>query len=313
MNKSVIIGAGPVGLFFGVALSAHCPVRIVARPAVEARLRQELPRVSGFFSMHAVSSNFEIHFSSKPIGAALNAARYVLLCVKAFDVVEVLKKIGFALEEDQVVVVCSNGLGLYEDARQALAGRAQLARMLAHLGVRPGESTEVVLSGKPAVTLAGCNTETLSGLKSALESAGLEVKHLPDPVQAEWQKLVYNVPINLIATLLDSENAVLLSNPVARDLAQAAFEEACSVGRAEGIDLGACDEESFKSAISRYGENINSLLLDLRKLKGAGRHAAHTESDFLFGRILRIAEKRNVPIPTVKVLFRLLQAIECSI
>ncbi|KAG9666805.1 2-dehydropantoate 2-reductase family protein, partial [Aureobasidium melanogenum] len=121
---------------------------------------------------------------------------------------------------------------------------------------------------------------------------------------ARWRKLVYNACLNSICALTGLDTGrIRLADGAIDGLVKPAMEEIRAAAKAVGVDLppDVCD----------FMINIDPLTMYLPpSMLGDIRKGNFTEFENIVGEPLRVGTALGVPMPTLKVLYHLLQAIQ---
>jgi len=190
-------------------------------------------------------------------------------------------------------VVAQNGIGGAEAVARAIGVAYP---MVVNYGVtRLGGYVEV--RGVGEIILPS----QVSDLADVLERGGAKVVVVDDVQPWRWLKLAINAGINPVATILDSPNRVVLEDPDARSLAEAAAREAGTAAAKMGIRLPRDPVEAMLDVARATANNINSMLQDIRMCR-------RTEVDYINGVVAQMGGAVN------GVLWRLVKALErrCS-
>ena len=210
-------------------------------------------------------------------------ARYSIVAVKAYDTEGAIPHIR------GVPVVAQNGIGGAERVAEAV-GMAVVA--VVNYGVTR-VAGRVEVRGVGEIVLPS----TVSDLADLLERGGARVRVVEDVTPWRWLKLAVNAGINPVASILDAPNGVILEDPDARALAEAAAREAGDAARAVGVVLPRDPVEAMLDVARATASNVNSMLQDLRACR-------RTEVDFINGVVARMGGRVN------EALWRLVKALE---
>jgi 2-dehydropantoate 2-reductase len=146
----------------------------------------------------------------------------------------------------------------------------------------------------------------LSPLAAWLQKAGFTVEQVADAKSLLWGKLVINAAINPLTALLRVPNGQLLERSTARQLLQAAAQEAAAVAAAQGLTLPYPDPVAAAEATARRtAANRSSMLQDI--LRGAP-----TEIDAICGAIVQAGLQSGAPTPVNRTLWQLVKALHNS-
>jgi 2-dehydropantoate 2-reductase len=131
-----ILGAGAIGSVYGAFLSQKTPVTLVGRPAhMDAVNEKGLALIgdgAGTYSKNITPTTMIDKIPSKTL---------LLVTVKATDLEETLTSIAPLIQEDTLVLLLQNGLGIREVAYKATKGKGTVIRGIVGMGaemVEPG-------------------------------------------------------------------------------------------------------------------------------------------------------------------------------
>lgn len=311
-----IVGAGAVGGFLGVHLSAagH-EVSLVARgPHLEAMRRNGLRLMS--YGRETV-----VHPACTDDPSGLGPQDWVIVTVKAPAQRAVLPRLAPLLGPLTPVVLSTNGIpwwfthgigGPLEGRRLrvidpdgSLAGSLDPARVLGcvvNAGCSVPEPGVIAHVGNRRFfvgELRGGITPRLQALVDALCAAGLEGiarERIHDEV---WQKLLGNMPMAPIAALTGGSLKDILDHPPTRELYFRMQAEGEEVGRRLGLRATLSREERHALA-EKLGDFKPSMLQDFTQ----GRPM---EIDELVTVMLELAEVAGVPVPAIGDVLALVQ------
>jgi len=225
------------------------------------------------------------------------------LCVKAYDLDNVLEVLKPHLSSAHSLVLCQNGLNIFLQATEQLGRTVPIIRVLPTFGLRKVSASEVALSGNLIVTIASMHEHERQRdqVKRILEGVDAQVTVEKDIATAEWKKVVVNILVNPICSIVNDQNSAVLEYASLRQLAQNVHQELQQVAQADGFDLPPI--EDYLHSIENHAENINSTLSDLRQGK-------KTELDYTLARFLSIAASYEIKTPHCETLYHLLHTIE---
>ena len=138
-------------------------------------------------------------------------------------------------------------------------------------------------------------------------SGKLGLVYEPDVLKARWRKLVYNASFNSVATILGMDaTRMRMTQHVVDDLLKPIMREIIAGARAVGVEL---DDNLPDTVI--YNDPVESffhpsMLQDAEK-------GNLIEYEVIVGEPLREGEARGVPMPTLKVVYRLLKGVQVKI
>jgi 2-dehydropantoate 2-reductase len=295
-----IVGPGALGIFLACRLSQQHNVWLLAKDKHLDALQDRDLKVAGAAEQVVPAGEIKI-ITEDEIHKLPNDVSY-WLCVKAYDLDQSVHMLRRVLTPATPLLFLSNGLGIFLQIAMSIGRRIPMVRVCANFGVKKLSAVEVELAGAVHFSLSSLkeHEEAKRNVNNILAKIAESIICEKDVATAEWNKALINLVVNSICTVADSHNAVIAENSNLRSLALQVLEEIHLVAEADGFDLPNCSEEAFFSAIEPHHSNINSTLADLR----SGRR---TETEYLLGRFLRIAEDNNVEVPVCLTLYNILK------
>lgn len=295
----VVVGAGAIGAFLAARFSTLTDVLVITRPQWVHQLADQGLELRGYMPGH-----FMPRVGTWSPDLELPASGYVFVTVKAYHLKEVLGLLKGYLHPDHRVVLCQNGLGIEELAREVLPEQP-LLRAACWLGVTREGPTRARVTGVGHIELASREPERaeLGPLKGLIEAASIPVKLGNSVPETEWRKTLSNIGINLIGALMEAPNGVILEHAELSRVSRMVLEEARQVAAAEGVTLTEADLRAVGDLIATTRHNINSTLQDIRR-------GNRTEARYLNGAVIRLGQKHGIPTPVNETIFLLLRAAE---
>jgi 2-dehydropantoate 2-reductase len=296
-----VVGAGAMGCLFGGMLAeAGHTVRLVTR----------LPEEAGQIQVHGVRLEGLSGERTLALPATADVreaadAELVLLAVKAYDTATAVAAVAAAIPPPTPVLTLQNGLENVETIAAAVGPERTLGGITAHGATGLGVG-HVRHAGRGPTVIGeadGPATERTERLAAVFGEAGLETTVTDDLTATIWHKLIVNVGINALASLMQRRNGELLDGGPAEALLEQAVAEAVAVAAAQGIAVDLATEAGRVKEVCRAtAMNLNSMLQDLR-------HGRRTEIDFINGAIVRVGDAVGVPTPVNRVLTQLVRAV----
>ena len=295
----VVVGAGAIGAFLAARFSTLTDVLVITRPQWVHQLADQGLELRGFMPGHFMPrvATWSPELELPPTG-------YVFVTVKAYHLKEVLTLLKGYLTPEHRVVLCQNGLGIEDLAREVLPDHP-LIRAACWLGVTREGPTRARVTGVGHIDLATRAPERadLPSLASLVEAASIPVKSGSTVAETEWRKTFSNIGINLIGALLEAPNGAILEHRELRKVSRLVLEEARQVAAAEGVTLTDADLQAVESLIATTRHNINSTLQDIRR-------GNRTEARYLNGAVIRLGQAHGIPTPVNETIYLLLRAAE---
>ncbi len=297
--KVCIVGIGSMGLFVAALLSRRAEVSLIPRISGEDRATTiEVTGASAFKSVALEQAPIE----SEQARGLLGEADLVLVCVKAHQLSSLTAL--FAAITSQKIVLIQNGLGILDAARAAgLPATVAVARMLCSFGVVREKPYTVRFSGGDRAILAPKEPWVEKFAEELLIPNGILTSTVPSVLEAEWRKVLVNVFVNPLCTIVDRPNSAVLDIPTLRELGLAMFDEALQVAAADGCSITDLTHDRLLHIVRPFAANINSHLVDLR----AGRAS---DMSFVLGEVERRAQKHGISVPKLQAVYQVYRAIE---
>jgi 2-dehydropantoate 2-reductase len=126
-------------------------------------------------------------------------------------------------------------------------------------------------------------------LVKIFKNAGIDTKYTNNIEREIWTKVIINSAINPLASILNSENGILLEGNLL-EIVREVTEEGKMILKKNGIDIPEDIFEKTVTVIINTSRNINSTLSDLRK-------GNKTEIEFISGKIVELGDKIGIPAP----------------
>jgi len=287
--RVVLFGTGAMACLFGARLSTVCDITLVGtwKEAISAIEKRGL-----LFEDNADTRRVRIRaqfLGSDPVSADL-----VIVLVKSWQTRTVASYLPKYLGHNGVAVSLQNGLGnvglLGPRAYHGTTGEG--ATLLGPGHVRSGGAGETVTTA-PSWTV------------ELLQKAGFEARRCSaeEADSLMWGKLCINCGINALTGLLRVKNGELLEIPGVRELMVQAAEECARVAQAKGINLSFTNAaDQVKAIAQKTAGNRSSMFQDI--IRGVP-----TESDWIYGPVVREGERTGVGTPVNRILWALMQAV----
>ena len=236
--------------------------------------------------------------------------RAVLISVKSNDTAFGVRDLAGSglVGSDTQLVSLQNGLGNLEKIRDVFGSEVSLGGRVIFGAETMGPGRVFVSVWADAVLIGGPSSKegVAKGkvLAEVLTRCGIQTRFTEDIQSALWVKVLYNVGLNPLSSLLEVPYGVLGEEKNARSLLQESIREAFRVASRE-TDTGFADEESyldhfFTKLLPATRSHHSSMLQDMKK----GRD---TEIDAITGEVVRRGLKYGIPTPVNQVLLDLVK------
>ena len=311
--KIMIYGAGATGCVLAAKLvCTGAELTLVARGAHGKALKEHGLRVI----TPVREDRFQLHVVEHPEEAGVQDM--VFITTKAYSMAEIAPHIPALLHSDTRVIPVCNGVpwwflfgldGPLKDRpltcldpenvirkhipfAQVIGGVIYMAAALRAPGITTSDAPPRCIIGAPD----GTPTPHTNHLAAILQEAGFKDQQSTNIRAAIWRKLSWNIAFNPLGVLHRLPSAALAEDPEIREHARAIIAEHKQVGEALGLHATIDADEQIMLA-ERAGMHKPSMLQDFE----AGKTL---ETEALVGTVVEIAGMLDIPIPTIRQLYR---------
>lgn len=245
-QSTAIVGSGAIGLYYGARLAAAGEdVRFLVRSDADA-IEADGLRVD---SIHGDLHLPGIRASRDP--AALGPVDLVVVAWKATANKHLAEVLPPLMHDDTQVLTLQNGLGNCE-ALAAIAGPRQVLGGLCFVCLNRTAPGHVRHTAGGKVALGEWRPDgraRAAAIAARWKTAGIPATATPDLAQAQWEKLVWNIPFNGLAIAEGGITTdILLANPRTLGEIRAVMHEVVAAAHALGHPI---DEALIESNIER--------------------------------------------------------------
>jgi 2-dehydropantoate 2-reductase len=286
MNTSAaVLGPGAVGGSLAVRLTnAGVRVVCVAHPEAVglialAGLVVESPEGTLTARMEVVEQ------LSRPVDL-------LLVTVKAPALEDAIERVDPEAVAGGVVLPLLNGLEHMEVLRARFGDRVAAGSISHFQAYRAGRVQIVEATGSPVVTIASerLSSSEVEQAADMLRQARTDVRVGQNEKRVLWHKLARIAPLAAATAVTGRTVGELRDDPVWRPKLVLAIAEACAVAAADGVSLRPSAQWTIIDDMA--DETKPSAARDV----AAGRRS---ELDAILGAVLRVAERLDVPCPTL--------------
>jgi len=299
-----VVGAGGMGGLFGAILSEN-GLDVVLIDS--NRKHVEVIESNGLIiEGYGGKRTIRIPATSDP--SLLKSANLILFQCKAYSTLDATKSIRHLVNENSVCISFQNGLGNEETISEELGSDKVLGGLTAMAGLFLGPGRIKDFSRVPSYIgeLHGGTSIRVEEIAKKLTNSGLET-HVSENIRKEiWKKLLGNISLSAISGLTNLTSASSMKIPELKSASILALDEAFEVAETCGISLNYNEVINGIELISKpggTGNNKSSLCVDLLNNRP-------TEVDYIYGEVIRIAEKKGKNTPVLKVLHALVKGVE---
>lgn len=303
-----IIGSGAIGGFYGLMLArAGFDVHFLLRSEFAAVASQGLQVNS------AVHGNLHLdNVQACQSAADMPPCDWLLIGAKTTSNAELAPLISQAAAPGAKVVLMQNGLAVEDELHPLLPDSLHLLGGLCYICAHRSAPGVVEHQALGSVNLgyhsgpasdADSRQQILEQGSALFQAAGLDSTAMAELNQARWQKLVWNVPYNGLAVLLNSATTALMENADSRALIEALMQEVVDAAGACGYQLPAGFAGKLLAATDRMPDYLQSMYHDFALQRPLELHA-------IYAAPLAAAAKTGCAMPRTEMLYQTLRFLE---
>ena len=303
-----IIGSGAIGGFYGLMLArAGLDVHFLLRSEFAAVASQGL-QVNSDVHGNLHLDNVQAYQSA----ADMPPCDWLLIGAKTTSNAELAPLISQAAAPGAKVVLMQNGLAVEDELRPLLPDSLHLLGGLCYICAHRSAPGVVEHQALGSVNLgyhsgpasdADSRQQILEQGSALFQAAGLDSTAMAELNQARWQKLVWNVPYNGLAVLLNSATTALMGNADSRALIEAIMQEVVDAAGACGYQLPAGFAGKLLAATDRMPDYLPSMYHDFALQRPLELHA-------IYAAPLAAAAKTGCAMPRTEMLYQTLRFLE---
>ncbi|MFT5758983.1 MAG: 2-dehydropantoate 2-reductase [Alteromonadaceae bacterium] len=237
---------------------------------------------------------------------SLVSANNILICVKCYQINQVINNISPYLKKGVKLILCHNGMGGLTDlSKKLLRGYTVLTLLTTH-GSLKSSSTKIKHTGLGQSELGLAHGEVgnvdKNNVITQLNSVMPTLAWCDNIKEKQWLKLAINCVINPITAIYDIENGQILADKFVR-LIYDILSELISVARCEGIDL---ELNSLTKVVLQVADKTAKNSSSMRCDRQANRK---TEIAYINGYIQKLGLHYKVATPVNDKLVAQIQAL----
>lgn len=296
----VIIGQGAMGLLwyhhifklFNSELNFKNS-KIHLLPSNAKNLTTSKPTIQPyiFIDKHKTKYNGAISFAQEN---DIKTANLVFLCVKSFQVSNVLTSISTNIAPNASIILGHNGMGTLNNIPQELLNNHNIYTLLTTHGclrTSPYNITHTGMGTSDLGLLSGLNNSTQQDSITQLLDSALPSVTFHDAIKKkQWEKLAVNCVINPLTSIHDIDNGELNKPKYAATITKL-LEEIIVIAKAEDIALNFnLLENKVKKVALATANNCSSMRCDILAKR-------QSEIDYINGYIHVLGLKHNLATP----------------
>jgi len=286
----VIYGTGGVGGYFGARLAQEGnTVTFIAR-GKQLKTIQE-----NGLQLKSIKGNYLV----KPANATSNISELenidlILVCVKTWQVADVVEKIKPVLNEKTMVISLLNGVENQDvlcakiNKKHVLGGLCKVVSFIEDYGIINHVAYE------PTIVFGELNnkkTTRAMELEQTFKAAGIKTKLANDIQKEIWTKYLYITTVSALGALTRATHGEMLASPYIKNMMLQTAEEIYVIAKAKGVNLP-------ENSIEKQFEIIESLPYDTTaSLQRDIMSGKHSELEAQNGAIVRMGKELGIPTP----------------
>jgi 2-dehydropantoate 2-reductase len=305
MKNIAVIGIGGIGGFFGGKLTKLLEIDAQVRVYFIAR-GQHLKEIQ---THGLLLDSEEGKFVCKPTKAMENMAElprldYCLVCVKGYDLTNVLTQLKDKIDEKTVILPLLNGVDIFERIREVTSSGylhpacVYISTRIEKLGlvVQRGPLSTIFLGHDPA------RAQVDNSICALFDAAGIKYGWKEDPFLEIWNKYIFIAAFGLVTADTSMTFGEIFKNEEKLSQVRAIMGEIVALGLKKGIKLAPTAIEDNIAKAARFpAETRTSFQRDIEFKDKPD------ERDLFGGSILRLGKSLNVPTPVTEVVYTSVQ------
>jgi 2-dehydropantoate 2-reductase len=304
--RFLVMGAGSIGSVVGGLLhvGGHDVYLLGKGPHIKAVMESglEITGIWGEFESRDVRAGDSI----EKMMAEGFRPDWTLLTVKSYDTAAAMKDLLPALPGQHGVISMQNGLGNIEAIDEVAAGMAVGGRVIFGASTLKPGTVEVTVCADDV--LIGPGRDTVDDVVKALKSSGIPCRYEEQIVSYIWDKVLYNICLNALATLLRTDYGHLWDDAGTRWIIELLVREFYEVAAAEGVALVSPGPDEY---LARFARDLLPPTRGHRSsMQEDVEQGRRTEIDALNGAIVRFASEHGKHVPANQLLTRMITFLE---
>jgi len=303
------MGAGSIGSVVGGLLhrGGHDVYLVGKGPHIEAVIASGL-RITGLWGDYA-AEDIKATGDLARITDAGFEPEWTLLCVKSYDTAAAMEDLAPILARQRGVVSLQNGLGNIEVIGGAAPGMAVGGRVIFGAStIEPGLVEVTVCADDVLLGPAPGGPAGVEEVVEAFASSDIPCRYEERILSFIWDKVLYNVCLNALATLLRTDYGSLADDPDSSAVMERLVDESYQVARAQGVDL---PSHSPRQYLDRFARELLPPTRDHRSsMQEDIEQGRPTEIEALNGAIARMGAAAGIETPANEVLAAMIRALD---
>lgn len=227
-----------------------------------------------------------------------------LLCVKSYDLKNVVSQLCEKVLEATLILPLLNGIDVYERIREDLQ-TAQVLPACVYVGTYIETYGKVTQEGGACKILFGKDPHVPGSVPNQLfdlfTTSSIKYEWFEDPYPEIWGKYVFIAPFGLVTAAFDKTIGQVMESSTLRHYVLSVMDEIVQLSKKMGVVLpDTITTESYQKGYNFPYETKTSFQRDFESMNKPD------ERDLFGGTILRLGKRLDVDTPTTKELWDLL-------
>jgi 2-dehydropantoate 2-reductase len=227
-----------------------------------------------------------------------------LLCVKGYDLDNVVALISKKVSSETVILPLLNGVDIYERIRKNLK-EAVICPAAVYVSSSIEKPGIIRQTGPEGHIVFGKDPKRLNYdyklMMNFLEEMKIRFSWYDNPYPAIWEKYIFIAAFSLMTAYSEKTIGGVLKDQRLKKMTEDIMNEVVSVGKANNVELREnIVEETIQKAQNFPGETKTSFQRDYEKGK------EKNEGDIFGGTLVRMAKEHNINIPVTSKVYGLL-------
>jgi 2-dehydropantoate 2-reductase len=228
-----------------------------------------------------------------------------LVCVKAYDLSKVVRKLRQCVSDGTAIIPLLNGIDIYERMRAEL-NIAWIFPACTYIGVHIAAPGQIAQQGGDCRILFGEDPQA-AGFKphsvfELFDQSGIGYEWLEDISSALWRKYLFIASLGIVLAAFDKTLGQVMETPQLSNHVRAVMEEIAALARKKGVNLPAdIVDRTYERGLNFAYKTKTSFQRDFEKVDKPD------ERDVLVGTILSFGRQLGMETPVTQELWNLME------
>lgn len=239
----------------------------------------------------------------------LNNADVIILCVKSYQVKQVLVSIAAKLNKSAMIILAHNGMGTLTDIDNSVLKQHAILALLTTHGCARSVPTHIIHTGSGNSDLGLLSGElsvsTIKNITQLLQQALPNVQWHKNIIEKQWLKLAVNCVINPLTALYNINNGDINSAQFV-EIKTMLLNELVLVAKAEQYNFNTTELLTLVNQVATTtAKNCSSMRADILARRT-------TEIDYINGYIHRLGLKHDIATQKNTQLWQQIKQLEAN-